>query len=290
MSKSIKHLPVMYILEGSIQQSEGQKPLEKGEYLIIPNQEMGGDIHALENATMVLITSISKIEETNLLLDKSRLINARASYGKAIANDILASQPIKQKYIDALIETVKTKDPFEGDSFNIYSDLFLSIFSHLPLEPLKLSKTYSAYLCAKWVQHALIPEKAIEEVIHYIEKLYSEIFMPDIQTPIVRNAIYWTLLNTGERKSVQLIADKLYMNRTHLSERFKQLAHISLSDYILHIKMAGAKLLLIDKNLSQSDVIDILGYKDESHFVRTFKKIYDMTPNEFVKRYGHLGN
>jgi len=290
ISKSIKPAPVVYVLEGRIQPSEGQTQLEKGKYFIIQNQDNGRNICAVENTTILLITSIKKPEEPYPLSGNDEVLNTRASYGKAIAQDILAAQPIHQSRLDALIETIKTKDPFEGDSFNVYSDLFLSIFSALPLEPLKLSKTYSAYLCAKWVKHAPLPEKAIEEVLYYIEKVYSEIFMPKIQSPIVREAIYWTLLSTGEKKSVQFIADRLYVNRTHLSERFKQLAQISLSDYILRVKMTGAMLLLIDKNLAQSDVMDILGYKDENHFVRKFKSFYNMTPNEFTKRYYFLGN
>ena len=267
---------VLVVLEGRLVHGEKQTMIEPGHYVVVAESDINQHMRALEQSKLLIIAAKP---------NKQKHQSASGSTGKAIAKQILAGEPVEAHLIDALTDHLKKHDPFEGDLFNQYTDLFLSIISELPLEPLKLSKSYCARLSAKWVASGENVNQSINEVVQFIANVYKEVFLPHANIPIVREAVYWTLYNNGERKTVQYIAECLYTNRTHLSERFKQLGGISLSDYIHRVKMYGAMLLLIDDTLSASDVMEILGYKDESHFNRTFKAFSGITPNTFRKRY-----
>lgn len=267
---------VLVVLEGKLIHSEKKTMIEPGRYVVAAESDINQHMRALEQSKLLIITSLTNNQPHQSIHN---------SVGKAIANRILAGEPIEVQLIEALVETLKKHDPFEGDLFNQYADLFLNIFSELPLEPLKLSKTYCARLCAKWVVNELNVNQSINQAIHFIANVYQDVFLPHVKSTLVKEAVYWTLYNNGQKKTVQYIAECLFMNRTHLSERFKQLAGISLSNYILRVKMYGAMLLLIDDTLSPSDILEILGYKDDSHFIKMFKEFVGITPNEFRKRY-----
>lgn len=271
---------VLVVLEGRLVHSEKQTMIEPGHYVVVAESDINQHMRALEQSRLLVIAALSSKQNYN---------SPGFSVGKEIAKRILAGEPVDALLIDALTEPLKKHDPFEGDLFNQYTDLFLSIMTELPLEPLKLSKSYCARLSAKWVASGEDVNQSINEVVHFIANVYKEFFLPHANIPLVREAVYWTLYNNGERKTVQYIAECLYTNRTYLSERFKQLTGMSLSNYIQRVKMYGAMLLLIDKSLKTPDIIEILGYKDEAHFLQSFKKFSGMTPVEYTRRFGHLG-
>ena len=54
--------------------------------------------------------------------------------------------------------------------------------------------------------------------------------------------------------------------------------------YINNLKMARAKELLDSQFYSINDVCYLSGYNDESYFCREFKKHFDMTPSEYIRR------
>lgn len=279
---------VLIVLEGKIQQNNTESTIETGSYIVLEGTEKGQNVCALEKSKVLMIASkangVAKVQK----LEQVTYLSKHTHFGRIIAKSINTGVTIEAKHIEALFDALKERDPFEGDLFSHYSDLFFSIFSELSLDPLKLSKIYCARLGAMWILNSENPERSLDEAVRFIEKAYNELFLPSVEINLIRNSVYWTLLNNKEQKTVQYIADKLFTNRTYLSERFKQLTGITLSKYILRVKMYGAMLLLIDSSLCFSDVLDILGYKDDNHFIRVFKKFTGLTPNEFSKQFTRM--
>lgn len=279
---------VLYVVSGQIRLPDQRTKLS-GDCITIESPMFLNECTSIEPSVLLLMITDKKSQQAlqPFVTFEDSSNDPKAQLGKSIAQSICASTAIDSNSIAQLLQTLHIRAPFEGDMLNRFTELYLSILSELPLEPLRLNKAYCARICAHWTLNSIKPEKTFYEVIHFIFKLYNDLFLPQIQAPLVREAIFWTLNNTGENKTVQLIAEKLFVNRTHLSERFKKLTGISLSAFIIRVKMYGAMLLLIDDTLSFSDVLDILGYKDSSHFAQNFKKYVGYTPNEYVKMF-HL--
>ena len=78
-----------------------------------------------------------------------------------------------------------------------------------------------------------------------------------------------------------MIANAIYMSRSHLSTLFKKMYHKNLIDYIHEVKIGKAKELLKDRTKSITQIAAYLGYSSSSHFSRVFKKIQRMTPLEY---------
>jgi AraC-like DNA-binding protein len=80
---------------------------------------------------------------------------------------------------------------------------------------------------------------------------------------------------------VHAIADKFNMTSSGLSAYFKRKSGESLHHYILMYKIHLVKYRLKNTDFTVSEIAYQLGFTDESHLTRIFKKYNDMTPKQF---------
>lgn len=98
----------------------------------------------------------------------------------------------------------------------------------------------------------------------------------------LRSSVYYYVLhNISEPITTSDLAGHLYMSRSHLSTLFKKTYGVDLNRYIHQIKTERARELLSDRSKSVTQIGDYLGYSSTSHFIKSFKKIIGMTPNEY---------
>lgn len=96
---------------------------------------------------------------------------------------------------------------------------------------------------------------------------------------IVRQATDIIMQEINQEISLHAVADRLHLNSSYLSRRFKKEIGRSFSDYVLEKKMELAKELL----LSGATVISTAehtGFKEASYFIRVFRKYWGVTPGE----------
>lgn len=86
--------------------------------------------------------------------------------------------------------------------------------------------------------------------------------------------------------SVEKIANKLNMDRSTLSKKFKRELGFNISSYIMRRKLEEAKSLLSYTDKTISEVSEYLCFSTQSYFQNVFKKKYGLTPKEFQKKKG----
>ncbi len=85
-----------------------------------------------------------------------------------------------------------------------------------------------------------------------------------------------------ENISLSLVAQKFHYNSAYLSRLFAQYAGVNLSRYLLDLRINRAKYLLRNHpELSIKQVAMEVGYPEQSHFSRIFKKITGQNPAEY---------
>lgn len=77
------------------------------------------------------------------------------------------------------------------------------------------------------------------------------------------------------------LADLVHFNPSYLSRLFKQVVGMNISDYISDIRVKKAKQMLENPNIKINAVAEALGYGTATNFTRFFKKITNMTPQEY---------
>ncbi|MFC5404380.1 response regulator [Cohnella soli] len=82
------------------------------------------------------------------------------------------------------------------------------------------------------------------------------------------------------------LADHVNLNPSYLSRLYKQITGNALSDYLTEIRDRKAKDLLRKSTLKVHEIAAALGYNSSHAFIRFFKKINRMTPQEYREQWG----
>lgn len=85
--------------------------------------------------------------------------------------------------------------------------------------------------------------------------------------------------------SVNDIADKFYFHPVYLNRIFRKEKGISVGQFIMNQRMDIAISLLMNKNLSVTDVSEKVGYKNYTNFHSIFKKRYGCSPTRYREVY-----
>ena len=98
---------------------------------------------------------------------------------------------------------------------------------------------------------------------------------------IVNKAIRYMEENYSRKLTLQDVADCCYVSQWHLSKLLNRYAGKSFYDILNSLRIQAAKKLLEDPSLKIGDVSERVGYSDTAHFARTFKKMENMSANEY---------
>jgi AraC-like DNA-binding protein len=108
------------------------------------------------------------------------------------------------------------------------------------------------------------------------------------QQSLVKTCEMYIADNHKSNISLKNVAEYVHLNASYLSMLFKKLKGITISDYIVNIRMEKAKQLLTSTNISISEVGKRVGYNDQFYFTKVFKKFVGETPTRYRKLYEKL--
>jgi transcriptional regulator GlxA family with amidase domain len=89
-----------------------------------------------------------------------------------------------------------------------------------------------------------------------------------------------------DRLSIRSLARNVNLSSTRLRQLFRKETGRSPLVYLNELRLESAAQLLRSTFLSVKEVTSRTGIRDTSHFVRSFKKQYGLTPSEFRVRTG----
>ncbi|MDF2925707.1 MAG: AraC family transcriptional regulator [Paenibacillaceae bacterium] len=81
--------------------------------------------------------------------------------------------------------------------------------------------------------------------------------------------------------NIQKIADMLHMRHVYLGQVFKERENETIVDYINRTRLAKAKLYLEQQDLTVIEIMEKVGFGNESYFYRLFKRQYGTTPKDY---------
>ena len=82
---------------------------------------------------------------------------------------------------------------------------------------------------------------------------------------------------------VHELVSALNIDRSYFSKIFKKRYHTTPHQYILHLRLKAAEMLLITTNYSIANIVDRLSFTDTYSFAKQFKKKYGFSPTTYRK-------
>ncbi len=171
--------------------------------------------------------------------------------------------------------------------FTVYS-LFASLIQIINT----INRVYSAG--SQDVNHAYLFFDFKSDFYHFqtLEKLKEYIFQlladvageESVHSSIISDLLRYLEWNYQYDITVnELATRKYFVNPSYLSRLFKAETGMTFSRYLTQLRMRKAASLLKETSLKVGDIASYVGYNDVSYFIQTFKKYYEMTPDQYKK-------
>lgn len=87
----------------------------------------------------------------------------------------------------------------------------------------------------------------------------------------------------AEPLTLETVAQAVYVSPNYLSGCFAKHVGIGFLDYIKNVRIAHARILLSDPNMTVDQVASATGYNDTKYFRQVFKQITGVSPSSFLK-------
>jgi transcriptional regulator GlxA family with amidase domain len=100
----------------------------------------------------------------------------------------------------------------------------------------------------------------------------------------VQAVIDYMLEDLSRPLRLKEIAHSVNLSASRLQHLFKADTNKTAAQYLRSLRMQRAKQLIDSTFLNTKEIMQRVGIKDESHFVREFKKIYGLPPASYKQR------
>ena len=77
------------------------------------------------------------------------------------------------------------------------------------------------------------------------------------------------------------LAERFFMNKTYLSELFKEQYGVALKDYLVSVRITEAKKLLRFTDKTTEEIAEAIGVNGAAYFSRMFKRVEGVSPREY---------
>ncbi|HZG56691.1 helix-turn-helix domain-containing protein [Paenibacillus sp.] len=139
------------------------------------------------------------------------------------------------------------------------------------------------------VHQNLLEQETIDEVRAVLAALFEDLTSEvksipsldknDVLLETIKELV--ALNYTDVNLSLQSIASMLHMSVSYVGRSFKKSEGISVAEYINEVRLSQAEKLLSNKDYSVIEIMERVGFINQSQFFKLFKKKFGATPREY---------
>jgi len=115
----------------------------------------------------------------------------------------------------------------------------------------------------------------------YEEQRYLEGSVDLHPDELIAQIQFWMKNNLNSSSNLADIAQQFGLSSRTFTRRFKQATSIKAIEYWQQLRIEAAKDLLASTNLSIQEISYHVGYQDQGHLTRLFKKVLNLTPKDY---------
>ena len=103
---------------------------------------------------------------------------------------------------------------------------------------------------------------------------------PSTSVLVARAVVYLQTHYQNPTLTTAQLAQELYVSREHLSRAFKECTMESIHNYLTYLRMQHCRKAL-EEGVSVLNACTESGFPDYSSFLKTFRRLYGITPTEY---------
>jgi AraC family transcriptional regulator len=104
----------------------------------------------------------------------------------------------------------------------------------------------------------------------------------DLSGPMLRRVMDYIQANLAQELTLAELANVVYLSPYHLARLFKRATGQSLHQYVIAQRVAAAQRLISAGQLPQAEIARQVGFADQSHMIRHFKRLLGVSPATFA--------
>jgi LacI family transcriptional regulator len=205
--------------------------------------------------------------------------------GLMVCNDDRGRQIIETCNAEGL------KVPDEVAVIGVDNDNLVCELSNPPLSSIALNVERAGYEAAELLsklmrgREKMAGQEIRVEPVHIVTRQSTD--MLAIEDPVVSAALKFIRQHAKENIFVADVVEGVPTSRRGLQGRFLKVLHRSVQDEIARVRAEMVAQLLVETNLSISEICARLNYGGPEHISRSFKRAKGVSPRVFRRRYGH---
>lgn len=103
--------------------------------------------------------------------------------------------------------------------------------------------------------------------------------------PMQRELLTYLQQNYAEPLRLEDLSKQFHLSEKYLSRYFKQHFHLTLTQYLMHLRLTHARHLLETGDLPVTEIALQSGFSNVSHFIRSFHAAFQMSPLQYRKNF-----
>lgn len=101
---------------------------------------------------------------------------------------------------------------------------------------------------------------------------------------VIRRCTQYIGNNYSRKISLEELARMVYLSPAYLSRIFKKETGVSFRDYLNRVRISKAQELLRIRQIRMTDISLMVGFEDQSHFTRVFKRVTGTLPRVYREK------
>ena len=122
----------------------------------------------------------------------------------------------------------------------------------------------------------------LQDVVEsFMDAMFSS---KDKGNPYIRSALRYMAENYSQPLTLSQMADKVGLSKSYFSTLFHEIVGVSFREHLCRIRVEESKRLLLSSEYSLTDIAVAMGFTDQSHYCKMFKRIVGITPGQYRSR------
>lgn len=138
------------------------------------------------------------------------------------------------------------------------------------------NSVYSRDICSQYVKIILMS---------IATDLHDNATQQPLSLNTFQNCKHYIDQNFSKLNSVSDVAKKCNVNTRYMANLFKKHYRSTPQEYLTNLKMTKSASLLLSTNMPVKQIAESVGYLDQYHFSRNFKKIFGISPLIYRNRF-----